>query len=96
MSANRCPHCGRPALSPLRKLVLGPSVSAACRACGGRIGVAFGRAWLALSPGLVVAASGVPIAHASVRYLPMILGLDAALLLAMGAAYLWWVPLRRR
>lgn len=96
MSANRCPHCGRAALSLARKLVLGPAASAACRACGRRVGVAFGKGLVALSPGLLVVASGVPIAHASVRYLPSILGLDALLLLAMGAAYLWWVPLRRR
>lgn len=96
MPANRCPHCGRPALSPARKLLLGPSASAACRACGGRVGVAFGKAWAALSPGLLVAASGALIAHASIRYLPSILLLDALALLAMGAAYLWWVPLQRR
>lgn len=96
MAADRCPHCGQPALSPARKLLLGPSASAACRACGGHVGVAFGKAWTALSPGLLVAASGVLIAHASIRYLPTILALDAVLLLAMGAAYLWWVPLQRR
>lgn len=96
MSANRCPHCGRPALSPARKLLLGPSSSATCRACGGRIGVALGKAWAALSPGLLVAASGLMIAQASIRFLPVILLLDALALLLMGAAYLWWVPLQRR
>lgn len=96
MSANRCPHCGQPALSPARKLLLGPSASVACRACGGLVGVAFGKAWVALSPGLLVAASGALVAQASIRYLGLILALDALLLLAMGAAYLWWVPLQRR
>lgn len=96
MPANRCPHCGQPALSLARKLLLGPSASVACRACGGRVGVAFGKAWMALSPGLLVAASGVLIAQASLRYLPTILVLDALALLATSAAYLWWVPLRRR
>lgn len=96
MSANRCPHCGQPALSPVRKLVLGPSASIACRACGRPVGVAFGKAWAALSPGLLVAASGALIARASIRHLPTVLALDALLLLAMGAAYIWWVPLQRR
>lgn len=96
MSANRCPHCGQPALSPARKLLLGPSASIACRACGGRVGVAFGKAWAALAPGLLVAASGAVIPQLSIRYLPMILTLDVLALLAMGAAYLWWVPLQRR
>lgn len=96
MTACDCPHCGGRALSPSRKLLLGPSASIACRACGGRVGVAFGKAWLALSPGLLVAASGLLVAHASVRHLPMILTLDVLALVAMFAAYAWWVPLQRR
>lgn len=96
MLANRCPHCGQAALSPVRKLLLGPSAVTACRACGGRVGVAIGPAWAALSPGLLVAASAIAIPQTSVRHLPALLLVDGLALSAMALAYAWWVPLRRR
>ena len=96
MAAKRCPHCGQLALSSGRKLLLGPAASIACRACGSRIGVTIGKAWLALLPGLLVVASAPLIAQVNIRYLPMILTLDALALLIMGLTYIYWVPLQRR
>jgi hypothetical protein len=38
---HRCPHCGEPGLSRIRKAFLGPAVPATCRRCGGKIGVGY-------------------------------------------------------
>ncbi len=35
-----CPHCGLPALSAWRKLMLGPAARLRCRHCGLQVGVA--------------------------------------------------------
>lgn len=35
-----CPHCGLPALSAWRKLLLGPAARVRCRRCGLAVGVA--------------------------------------------------------
>lgn len=88
-----CPHCGLPALSPLRKLALGPSVSIACRHCGLRVGTQPMRALVSFIPsGLLV---GWVLAAAP---------RDPALTIALGVLaftvtcllYLYWVPLIRR
>lgn len=39
MSMHSCPHCGRPGITPMGKLSLGPAVPATCRSCGRKIGV---------------------------------------------------------
>jgi endogenous inhibitor of DNA gyrase (YacG/DUF329 family) len=36
-----CPHCGRPAVSGLRKLLLGPATRATCSECGKRVSVSY-------------------------------------------------------
>jgi transcription elongation factor Elf1 len=36
-----CPYCGRPAVSMMRKLILGPITSATCKTCGERISVSY-------------------------------------------------------
>ena len=34
-----CPHCGRPGISIIRKLFLGPGIPAKCRVCGRKVNV---------------------------------------------------------
>ena len=52
---NRCPHCKSDPCLPLwRKLTLGPASSAHCQTCGYRVGVDIIRAWLAMSPTLLL------------------------------------------
>ena len=42
MTANlACPHCGRPAIAPLRKFLLGPATSARCAACGHKVSIPY-------------------------------------------------------
>jgi hypothetical protein len=89
--ANTCPHCGAAACLPLwRKLLLGPAASAPCRICGFRVAVEVVRAWLAMSPTLLLVLLAV---------LHLVTGPVALVLLlvlclgATGGGYLFWVPL---
>jgi hypothetical protein len=55
-----CPHCHETAVSPLRKIFLGPGRSVACRACGGKVSVPLSGMWVIIP--IVVAvflASGI-------------------------------------
>ncbi len=36
-----CPHCGKPGISAMRKLFLGPAVPATCKTCGKKVGVSY-------------------------------------------------------
>ena len=45
----QCPQCGKPGISILRKLCLGPLMPATCKACGRKVGVPY-IAMLALTP----------------------------------------------
>lgn len=54
----RCPHCEKPGIPPLRKVILSPGFSASCRTCGGQAGLRY-PTWLgAMLPGtaLMIAA----------------------------------------
>ena len=45
-----CPHCNKPGISLLRRATLGPALPAKCAACGAKVGVPWGRSFLALVP----------------------------------------------
>jgi len=50
----RCPHCDKPEISPLRKVILSPGLIANCGSCGGASGIRY-RSWIiAMLPGLVL------------------------------------------
>lgn len=92
-SRNRCPHCGLPALPAWRKLALGPTARARCRRCGLAVGVAPGRALVALLPCLAV------VAAVTLGWIARPPAMVAAGLAAIGATallHLAWVPLVRR
>lgn len=44
MSYLDCPHCGKPAITPLRKMLMGPGFPAKCRMCGEKVGVPYSAA----------------------------------------------------
>ncbi len=51
---DQCPHCGKPAITVLRKVFLGPGAPIACQSCDKTIKVAF-PTWLkAALPGAAV------------------------------------------
>lgn len=39
MTTLTCPHCGKPGISMMRKLALGPAVPATCLSCKRKVGV---------------------------------------------------------
>ena len=41
MSKLNCPHCGKPGISLMRKMFLGPAVPATCKTCGKKVGVPY-------------------------------------------------------
>ena len=45
-----CPHCGKPGISVMRKICLGPAWAATCRACGKKVGVPYKAMVLAAIP----------------------------------------------
>lgn len=53
MTATQCPHCGQSGISGLRRQFIGPAVPATCSSCGGKVGVPFGRTFLAMIPWIV-------------------------------------------
>ncbi len=50
----QCPHCGKPAITFLRKVFLGPGAPVACRACDKTVKVAFPDSLKAAPPGTAV------------------------------------------
>lgn len=50
----KCPHCGKPGISPLRKVILSPGLLATCNSCGGSSSTRY-PSWLsAMLPGTIL------------------------------------------
>jgi hypothetical protein len=50
----RCPHCEQPGISPLRKAIMSPGISAVCAVCGKPSGISY-PSWLtSMLPGSVL------------------------------------------
>lgn len=82
-----CPYCKQRALSPTRKMFLGPATKATCGSCQRKVSVS----WWSLAPGIVA----ILIIAASLRFLPHAWSAPIAVL-AFGAyswAHLQCVPL---
>ena len=50
----RCPHCNKPEISPLRKLILSPGLVANCVSCSGSSGIRYPYWIIAMLPGLIL------------------------------------------
>ena len=84
----QCPHCGQPAISALRKTVLGPGVPVACQSCGKSIKITY-PSWLkATLPGVAIMVVALFFDSNLLVY-----GLSTAGLALMIALHLLWVPL---
>jgi hypothetical protein len=84
----QCPYCGKPAISALRKTILGPGVPVACQACGKSIKITY-PSWLkAAMPGVAVMVVALFFDSNLLVY-----GLSTAGLALMIALHLLWVPL---
>ena len=50
----RCPHCNKPEISPLRKLILSPGLKANCGSCGGLSEIRYPSWLIALLPSSIL------------------------------------------
>jgi len=87
----RCPHCGDPAVSVLRKLFLGPALPARCRNCARRVGVPYVWSLLALAP-MIPLAVWIRHSHGS---MPAALGAIVGFV-CVCYLYVRFVPLEKR
>lgn len=84
----QCPHCGKPAITTLRKAFLGPGALVPCQSCHKSIKISF-TDWLkAALPG-----AAVMIAALFFESDAMVYGLSLAGLGLMIGLHLLWVPL---
>ena len=84
----QCPHCGKPAISALRKTILGPGAPIACQSCGKNIKITY-PAWIkAALPGVAVMIIALFFDSKLLVY-----GLSTVWLALMILLHLLWVPL---
>ena len=70
----RCPHCEKPSISPLRKVILSPGLLATCNACNGQSSIRY-PSWLtAMLPGSVLMIAALFVASASLEWSLNIVG----------------------
>lgn len=86
----KCPHCGQPGISKIRKMFLGPGLTITCKACGKKVGVPH-TARLAGIPCYVALFAAVIIELWTVKILLLSSGSLAWIVIHMK-----WVPLERR
>jgi hypothetical protein len=86
-----CPHCGKPGISFMRKMCLGPAVPATCKACGKKVGVPYIAATLAIVPFIVAIIASYLVESFMVKA-----GLLIAGAIAMSIIHMRWVPLEPR
>ena len=64
----RCPHCENPGISPLRKVILSPGLTAICSSCSGPSGLRY-PSWLsAMLPGTVLMIAALFVDSVSVEW----------------------------
>ena len=85
-----CPHCGKPGLSILRKMCLGPAVPAKCKVCGKKVGVPY-TTMLAIIPFIAAI-----LASALVEPFAFKAGLLIGGFGAMTFIHMRWIPLEPR
>lgn len=83
-----CPHCGKPAISFLRKAILGPGAPVPCQACGKTIKVTFADWLKAALPGAAVMIAALFFDSNLAVY-----GLSLIGLALMIGLHVLWVPL---
>ena len=85
-----CPHCGKPGISAMRKMCLGPAVPATCKACGKKVGVPY-TAMLAIVPFLAAIFGSVLVEPFALKAALWIGGI-----VVMAVIHMRWVPLEPR
>lgn len=71
----RCPHCEKPGISPLRKVILSPGLLATCNSCNETSGIRY-PSWLAaMLPGSVLMIAALFVHSESLEWYLNIAGL---------------------
>lgn len=87
----RCPHCQQTGISPLRKAILSPGISAVCSVCGKSSGVSYSSWLTAMLPGSVLMVAALLVHSQRLEWT-----LNAAGFLLMVVIPLLFTPLRRQ
>ena len=86
----RCPHCEKPGISPLRKVILSPGLLATCNSCSGSSSIRY-PSWLtAMLPGSILMIAALFVASESLEW-----GLNIAGFILMVVIPLLFTPLRK-
>jgi len=86
----RCPHCEKPSISPLRKVILSPGLLATCNSCDGLSSIRY-PSWLtAMLPGSVLMIAAMFVASESLEW-----GLNIAGFILMVVIPFLFTPLRK-
>ena len=86
----RCPHCEKPAISPLRKVILSPGLLASCKSCSGLSDIRY-PSWLtAMLPGSVLMIAALFVASESLEW-----GLNIVGLILMVVIPFFFTPLHK-
>lgn len=70
----RCPHCEKPGISPLRKVILSPGLPASCDSCKGLSGIRYPSWLVAMLPGTVLMIAAFFVASESLEWYLNIFG----------------------
>jgi len=85
-----CPHCEKPGISPLRKVILSPGLLATCNSCGGTSSTRY-PSWLtAMLPGSILMIAAMFVASDLVEWSLSILGLMLMIIIPF-----WFAPLHK-
>ena len=85
-----CPHCEKPGISPLRKVILSPGLLATCNSCGGTSSTRY-PSWLtAMLPGSILMIAAMFVASDLVEWSLNILGLMLMIIIPF-----WFAPLHK-
>ena len=87
----KCPHCGEPGVSKLRKLSLGPGLPTTCQVCGKKVGIPY---WsmLVYLPFILLTVLSINLFES----LMVKIAIFIVILLLISIIQMLWIPLERR
>jgi hypothetical protein len=71
----KCPHCEKPGISPLRKVIMSPGLLATCKSCNGQSGLRYSSWLLAMLPGSVLMIAALFVESASLEWSLNVIGI---------------------
>jgi len=85
-----CPHCEKPGISPLRKMILSPGLLATCNSCGGSSSTRYPSWLIAMLPGSILMVAAMFVTSDLVEWSLNIFGLMLMIVIP-----LWFTPLHK-